>query len=82
VTVRTTLDIDDAVHEAARLRAFQERRSLGDVISELASIGLTVVQRERQPRRIGMYDGQLEIADDFDATPDDVIEATERPLSA
>jgi hypothetical protein len=80
--VRTTVDIDDAVHEAARLRAFQQRRSLGDVLSELASIGLTVVEGERAPRPIGLYDGQIAIAADFDSTPDVVVEAIERPLIA
>ena len=39
--MRTTLDIDDDVIEAARELAAEERRSLGSVISELARRGLT-----------------------------------------
>lgn len=39
--VRTTLTIDDDVLNAARERAKRERRSVGDVLSDLARDGLT-----------------------------------------
>lgn len=40
--VRTTVTIDDDVLGAARERAARERRSLGEVLSDLARRGLTV----------------------------------------
>lgn len=39
--VRTTLQIDDDVYEVARCLAAAERRSLGEVISRLARLGLS-----------------------------------------
>jgi len=39
--VRTTLDIDDDVLQAARDRARRERKTMGEMISELARRGLT-----------------------------------------
>ncbi|MCC6196441.1 MAG: antitoxin [Burkholderiales bacterium] len=39
--MRTTLDIDDDVLQAAKERARRERRTAGDVISELARQALT-----------------------------------------
>jgi hypothetical protein len=39
--VRTTLTIDDDVLQAAKERARRERRSVGEVVSELARAGLT-----------------------------------------
>lgn len=39
--MRTTLEIDDDVIDAARELAALERRSLGSVVSELARKGLT-----------------------------------------
>ena len=44
--MRTTLNIDDDVVEAARELAASERRSLGSVISELARRGLTPARVE------------------------------------
>lgn len=40
--MRTTLDIDEDVLQAAKERARRERRTAGKVISELARRGLTV----------------------------------------
>jgi hypothetical protein len=78
--MRTTLEIDDKLHEIARQRAFAERRSLGDVISELALKGLEL-QRQLGPRRpLGRFAGRIEVADDFDDTPAEVLESVERPL--
>lgn len=42
--MRTTLEIDDDVIDAARELAALERRSLGSVVSELARKGLTPAQ--------------------------------------
>ena len=39
--MRTTLDIDNDVLQAARARARREKRTIGDVISELARRALT-----------------------------------------
>ncbi len=44
-TMRTTLDLDDAVLVAARSIAETEHRSLGSVVSELARRGLVPAQR-------------------------------------
>ena len=38
--MRTTIDLDPEIHEIARRRAFEERRSIGDVIDGLAQMGL------------------------------------------
>ena len=52
--MRTTLAIDDDVLEAARAIAEQTRRSLGDVISDLARRGL-------KPRREAPSKGSLPV---------------------
>lgn len=39
--MRTTLDVDDDVLQAARERADREGRTIGQVVSELARRGLT-----------------------------------------
>jgi len=41
--MRTTLDIEDDVLHAARERAQREKRSIGEVISELARRALTAM---------------------------------------
>ena len=54
--MRTTLDIADDVLEAARERARRERKSIGDVISELARNALVApppVLTAREPK--GVY---------------------------
>lgn len=78
--MRTTLDIDDKLHEIARQRAFTERRSIGDVISELALQGLEHQRRSRPRRPLGAFAGQIRIADDFDDTPADLLDAIDQPL--
>lgn len=49
--MRTTLTIDDDVLNAAKERAKRERRSVGEVLSELARDGLTrsAPRAERRP---------------------------------
>jgi hypothetical protein len=78
--MRTTLEIDEKLHEIARNRAFVERRSIGDVISELALRGLAASRPTGRRRVLGTYAGRIEIAHDFDETPAEVLEALERPL--
>jgi hypothetical protein len=77
--MRTTLELDDRLHEVARRRAFDERRSLGDVISELALRGLQMSE-QRPARRLGLYIGRIHTSEDFNETPADVIEALDEPL--
>jgi hypothetical protein len=48
--MRTTLSIDDDVLLAAKARAERERRSLGEVMSELARRGLSPGPVERRTR--------------------------------
>lgn len=78
--MRTTLEIDDEIHAIARRRAFEERRAIGDVISELARKGLAAEQPARPPRRLGEFAGQIVIADDFDETPQDWSDAIEESI--
>jgi hypothetical protein len=81
--MRTTLDLDDKLHEIVRERAFRERRSMGDVISELALRGLnqmSAVDQVVPRRRLGAFAGQIIVADDFDATPSEVLEWLDAPL--
>lgn len=81
--MRTTLVLDDDVYETARRRAFEQRRSLGAVISELAEKGLEAEahdQRKRPGVRFGAYAGQLWIADDFDESPQEWLDAIDAPL--
>ena len=78
--MRTTLDIDDTLHEQARRVAFEQRRSLGDVISEWAAKGLEAEQRAAEQRPLGRYRGAITIADDFDVTPTEVATALDQPV--
>jgi hypothetical protein len=51
--VRTTLDIDDDVLQAAKERARRDRKTTGEVISELARQALTTPRQgsaARQPK--------------------------------
>jgi hypothetical protein len=79
--MRTTLEIDDDLHELARRIAFEQRRSLGDVVSELMRQGLAAeTKRSREQRPLGIFAGLIHIAEDFDDTPPDVIAALDEPL--
>lgn len=77
--MRTTLELDDRLHAIARQKAFEERRSIGDVISELALRGLEASE-SRPARRLGLYAGRIHVAHDFDDTPPEVLEALDEPL--
>ena len=48
--MRTTLDIADDVLQAAKDRARRERKTAGEVISELARSALTQAPRSEEPK--------------------------------
>ena len=79
--MRTTLEIDDELHEVARRRAFDERRSLGEVISDLALRGLESEKAARPRRTLGRYAGLIHVADDFDETPAELFAELDEPMS-
>lgn len=78
--MRTTLELDDEVHEIVRLRAFTERRSIGDVVSELVRRGLEFEAAQRPRRKLGQFAGQIDLADDFNSLPQDLLDDFERSL--
>jgi hypothetical protein len=53
--MRTTLDIDDDVLHAAKERARRERRTTGEVISELARSALTTPPATAARARKSLY---------------------------
>jgi hypothetical protein len=77
--MRTTLEIDDKLHEIARRLAFTERRAIGAVISDLALKGLAATEISGS-RPLGMFAGQITIAEDFDATPAEVLASLDAPV--
>jgi hypothetical protein len=78
--MRTTLTLDDEVYEAARKIAFDERRALSEVISELAKRGLEAAQQSIPHRKLGFWAGQGWIADDFNETPQEWLDSIEADL--
>ena len=78
--MRTTVSIDDEIHEAARRIAFESRRTLSEVFNELLTEGLETVNRNAQRPRLGQLRGTIKIADDFDDTPPEILEALTEPL--
>jgi hypothetical protein len=78
--MRTTLEIDDKLHEIARQLAFAERRGIGAVISELALKGLAALSDTDGKRPLGMFVGQIKIAADFDETPPEILESLDSPV--
>lgn len=56
--MRTTLDLDDAVLEAARSVAARTKRSIGAVVSEWAQLGSAAAQsgKPRKRSRLPMFD--------------------------
>ena len=79
--MRTTVTLDDVVYQQARKIAFETRRSLGDVISELLAAGLEQSPHRRPQRTLGALRGSIEVPDGFDETPSDVIDAMDELLS-
>jgi hypothetical protein len=53
--MRTTLDIDDDVLQAAKERAHRERKSTGEVISALARSALTTPQGWTTPDSTALF---------------------------
>ena len=49
--MRTTLDIDDDVLQAAKEQARREGKSMGAVVSDLARLALTVHPNTRAPEK-------------------------------
>lgn len=79
--MRTTVTLRDDIYECARRRAFEERRSLGDVLSDLVELGLKNSESSTA-RVLGAFAGQIEMSDDFDDELPEFSEALEEPLGA
>ena len=79
--MRTTISLDDQIHEAIRAKAFQERRSFSAVANALLGSALGIASDTPTARRLGRYQGRIWIADDFDKTPDAFLEALDEPLA-
>lgn len=77
--MRTTLSIRDELYEEARRRAFEERRTLGDVVNELIERGLTLSATPRR-RALGAFTGRILIGDDFDAPLSELAVSLERDV--
>lgn len=77
--MRTTLSIRDDLYEVARRRAFEERRTLGDVVNELIERGLGATTGG-QPRTLGAFEGRITIAEDFDDELPEVAASLEEPV--
>ena len=78
--MRTTLTLDDEIYQRARQIAFDERRAIGDVISDLAQAGLNARRAQAPARRLGFWQGKGWVADDFDDTPQEWLDAIDEPL--
>ena len=78
--MRTTVSLDDRVHEEARRIAFESRRTLSAVINQLLAEGLKQVERPSARRQLGQLRGTITIADDFNDTPTKVLDALAEPL--
>lgn len=78
--MRTTVSIDDDVYERARRAAFESRRSLGAVMSELLRAGLAAGEPPSPPRALGGLRGAVWVADDFDETPPEVLASVDAPV--
>lgn len=78
--MRTTLTLADEVYEAARRLAFEQRRPLGDVVSDLVAKGLQAEDGSRGKRTLGFWSGQGSITDDFNETPPEVSDAVNSTL--
>lgn len=79
--MRTTLSLDDEVYAVARQRAFDEHRSVGDVVSSLFRKGLEAEKAVRTPRPLGKFRGQISMSEDFNDTPADVVTSVNTPFS-
>ena len=75
--MRTTLTLEDGLYESARKLAFEQRRPLGDVVSELAQRGLDSLKTPKRKRTLGFWQGRGWIAEDFNDPPDEVTASIE-----
>ncbi|WP_420612687.1 hypothetical protein [Candidatus Spongiisocius sp.] len=78
--MRTTIMIDDHLHEEARRLAVESRRTLSEVINELLAEGLKQMTRSPTRRRLGQLRDSITIADDFNETPTEILSALDEPL--
>lgn len=78
--MRTTVSLDEQIHEEARRIAFESRRTLSAVINELLAEGLRQLARPPARRRLGQLRGTIDIADDFDDTPAEILDSITEPL--
>jgi hypothetical protein len=75
--MRTTVTIRDDLHEAARRKAFEERRTMGDVLNELIELGLA--QTPKGGRQLGRFVGEIVVASDFDDPLESLEVALDEP---
>lgn len=78
--MRTTVSLDERIHEEARRIAFESRRTLSAVINELLAAGLEQATRPAARRQLGQLRGTITIAEDFDDTPTEVLDSLSEPL--
>lgn len=78
--MRTTVSLDERIHEEARRMAFESRRTFSEVINELLAEGLKQVVRPPARRQLGQLRGTITIADDFDDTPEEILDSLTEPL--
>ena len=78
--MRTTVSLDEQIHEEARRIAFESRRTLSAVINELLAEGLRQLTRPPERRRLGQLRGTIDIAEDFDDTPAEILDSITEPL--
>lgn len=74
------MSLDNKVYEAARQIAFESRRTPGEVINELLLAGLKSRNSLGPQRELGRLRGSIWIAEDFDETPQEVIDDFESGL--
>lgn len=75
--MRTTVNLRDDLYEAARRQAFEQRRTLGDVMNELIERGLSANPPRRQ---LGAFAGRITVAEDFDAPDPDLEETVDQSV--
>jgi plasmid stability protein len=75
------LSLDDELYAVARQRAFDEHRSVGDVVSSLIRKGLEAEKAVRTPRPLGKFRGQISTREDFNETPAEVELSMNKPFA-
>lgn len=78
--MRTTLDIDDDVLAAAKERGRLEKKTAGEVISELARKGLTGPSSGQSPTEYIVKDGWVVLPSRGGVVTNELIEKIEREL--